>query len=274
MGKMNQSMKATIAAVAGAAVLLASPATATADSILGIPTASLNSTTQVGLPLATHDATPNGVNDATSGWVKYYIPLRSSTSGTYGVNGRGMSADTGSGGGWLNMNLVFTPVVTAGLISASLLFEFSDLDLRYVNDPAGFLETVRIYGKDGSSVEAMTPNFTQSSGSGSTGVYNNINYQVTRQAGSAGASWPVLLNLWGDGLEDMISNPFWVQLRFTVPTGVPYGTNTAEYLRATLSTSNEPSHVVPEPASMLLLGAGLGAAAIRRRKQSRKTVAS
>jgi hypothetical protein len=267
-------MKAMMAGVAATAVLLAAPATAAADSILGIPTASLNSTTQVGLPTVTHDSTPNGVNDATSGWVKYFIPLRSSTSGTYGVNGTGMSSDTGSGGGWLNMNLVFTPVVTAGLTSASLLFEFSDLDLRYVNDPAGFLETVRIYGKDGASTEALTPNFTQVSGTGFSGVFNDINYSVTRRSGTAGASWPVLLNLWGDGLEDLITNPFWVQLRFTVPTGVPYGTNTAEYLRATLTTERTPPHVVPEPGSMALVAAGLAGAALRRRRNRARTIAS
>jgi hypothetical protein len=271
---------ASVALLAGT-VLVVAPAPASADSILGIPVASLNSTTQVGLPIVDYDSTPDGSPNKTAGWVRYFIPLNSSTSGTYGysdVNGPspcenngdcvGTFADTGDGPGWLNMNLMFTPIAPEPLLSASLLFEFADLDLRYVNDPVGFLETVRVYSKDGTSVEAITPTFTAASSTSNTGVYNGVNYELTRQPGSAGASWPVYLNLWGDGLEDIITDPFWVRLRFTVPDGVPYGRNTSEYLRATLTTETEP-HVVPEPMSILLLGAGLGVAALRRRKNGR-----
>jgi hypothetical protein len=263
------------AAVFAVAALVLAPATAMAASITGIPVASLTSTSPVGLPIVSHDSTPDGITNSTAGWVRYYIPLENSRSGTYGVNGVGMSSDTGNGPGWLNMNLMFTPTAPQPLLSASLLFEFSDLDLRYVNDPVGFLETLRIYSKDGSYVEAITPQFSQATGTGSTGVFNGINYELSRSAGTAGASWPVKLNLWGDGLESIMTDPFWVQLRFSVPSGVPYGKNTPEYLRATLTTLSEyvppppppPPHVVPEPASMLLMGLGLGAAALRKRKK-------
>ena len=69
-----------------------------------------------------------------------------------------------------------------------------------------------------------------------------------------------------------MTDPFWVQMRFTVPSGVPYGRNTPEYVRATLTTATitpPPPQPVPEPATMLLMGAGLGAAAWRRRNSKR-----
>ena len=259
--------RALLAVLFAAAALVMTPGAAAAGSITGIPVASLTSTSPVGLPIVSYDSTPDGVSNATAGWVRYYIPLESGSSGTYGVNGVGMSADTGNGPGWMNMNLMFTPTASYPLESASLLFEFADLDLRYVNDPVGFLETVRIYSKDGSYVEPITPQFTQAATTDTTGVYNGINYHLSRRSGTAGANWPVLLNLWGDGLEEIMTDPFWVQMRFTVPSGVPYGKNTPEYLRATLTTTSEtPSHVVPEPASLLLVGTGLGAAVLRRRR--------
>src|SRR5688500_2895707 len=202
------------AATLAFAMLVSASVPAFADAITGIPVATLSSMSQVGLPLVNHDPTPDGINNATAGWVKYFIPLESGTSGTYGVNGVGMTPDTGNGPGYLNMNLMFTPVAEAPIKSASLFFEFSDLDLRYVNDPVGFLETVRVYSKDGSFVEAISPQFTQTTGSGNTGVYNGINWEIDRQSGTAGASWPVTLNLWGDALEDMLTDPFWVRLKF------------------------------------------------------------
>ena len=75
------------------------PSSVRAASITGIPVASLTSTSPVGLPIVSHDATPDGTSNATAGWVQYFIPLETSTSGTYGVNGVGMKADTGNGPG-------------------------------------------------------------------------------------------------------------------------------------------------------------------------------
>jgi hypothetical protein len=57
---------------------------------------------------------------------------------------------------------------------------------------------------------------------------------------------------------------FWVKMKFSVPTGVPYGTNTPEYLRANLATTTTPL-TVPEPGSLLLLGVGALAVIARRR---------
>ena len=136
--------------------------------------------------------------------------------------------------------------------------EFADLDLKYVNDPAGFFESVQLFSATGT---ALSPKFTQAPSSSSSGSLNGINWQLTRTAGTEGASWPVYLDFWGAGLTSLVTGPFWAELQFRIPT-VSYGTNTPEYLRGSLTTRT----AVPEPGTMLLvlIGAALVAAAPKK----------
>jgi hypothetical protein len=248
---------------------------ASADTIAwGIPVAAAGSNTQVGLPIQSLDATPDGINNPTGNWVKYFIPLSLAKSGTYGVddlNGpdpcetpgtdcAGTVVDSGSGNSYLDMFLKFAPVAPSPIASARLEFEFADLDLKYVNDPSGFFESLQIFNSTGT---AMTPLLTKASSTVTSGTTNGINWELSRTAGSAGANWPVYLDLWGDGLAALINGPLWVEMNFAVPA-VAYGTNTAEYLNAKLTTSSVAR--VPEPASVWLIALGLVALSIARRR--------
>lgn len=78
--------------------------------------------------------------------IEYFIPLTGSNC-TYGVGGCGTSSDVGNGGTILSMFLKFSPI--AGPANLSVLFE--DLDLRGVNDPNKFFESINIFDKNGTS---------------------------------------------------------------------------------------------------------------------------
>jgi hypothetical protein len=221
----------------------------------------------VGTPVtgatSTQNAAPAGYFDGQ--WIKYYIPLNTSTSGTYGVdlpllsgtNLAGTIVDTGNGGSWLNMFIMFAPLPTEPVDTVKLRFEFKDLDLRYVNDPVGFFETVQLF--NASTTSQFTPKLTMASTSQTAGYANTttgrIDWDLRWTTGNSNA--PVYLDVWGAGLLPYVldESAFWVKLKFTVPDGVPYGTNTAEYLKATLTTTTQ-TRAVPEPTSMLLLGLG------------------
>jgi hypothetical protein len=237
-----------------------------AEPIWAIPVSGAGSTTAVGIYEQLHDATPID-NDPSAHWIKYYIPLSPGTSGTYGVNA-GTTVDTGSGNSYLYMYLMFAPVtVPAG--DATLSFEFSDLDLNYINDPSGFLETMQLYSDAGG---ALSPKFTSSSGSGSNGVFStalgDVNWTTSRTAGSEGKNWPFNATFTGPGLDALVDDPFWLMLKFTVPSTF-YGTNTPEYLRASLDVTAEP---IPEPGTLLLLGTALVAARTARAARRRRTL--
>jgi hypothetical protein len=263
------------------------PQHASADTIAWAdPVSGVGSSTTVGIYNQSFDATPDGVSNPTSEWIKYYIPLGGpgspygNTSGTYGVTQvpggtAGTFADYGNGNGsYLDMFLMFSPV-SQPVTSARLEFEFSDLDLRYVNDPVGFFEYVRFYSfndfTNSASQVPISPLMWTTGSSTTTGYIGSgstqINWEISRTAGTAGASWPVYIDLWGPGLNALLDGPaFWAQLHFTVPKDDVLGTNTPEYLRASLTTGTQP---VPEPGSLLLLGAGLFAIVTARTRSKR-----
>ena len=140
------------------------------------------------------------------------------------------------------MNLAFKPVSTIQPSTLNTVFE--DLDLNGVEDPPDFLESIQVFGFDGSLV-ALTPLITDIS---SLLVVGNADTQQ-------------LLSL---NLGVLGSSPYWVQLAFKADS--PFnGTNTAEYLQAEISA-------VPVPAALplfLVALAGLGLFGRRRQRKER-----
>lgn len=170
------------------------------------------------------------------GAIKYFIPLNAGTSGTYGVGGVGTTSDTGSAGGFLDMNLMFAPVSITE--SSVLKIDFDDLDLIGVNDPVGFLESIQIFDENGTAI---------------TAPITNIGGLIT------GNSDVQTLTL---ALGVLTTDPFFTRLRFLSDPSRK-GTNTPEYLIAEISS-------VPLPAAgwMMLTGLlGLAGVGLRRRKK-------
>jgi hypothetical protein len=175
--------------------------------------------------------------------IKYFIPLNSGTSGTFGNSGAcgsggyGTCSDTGSTSGTLTMNLRFDGV---GLGSAVLKVVFEDLDLIGVGDPSGFLESVNVLNAAGTTL----------SGGPITDIASIL------VDGNADVQTLVLnLLLTGD--------PTFLKLKFkSFPSF--NGTNTAEYLIATITP-------VPLPAAIWMMGSllfgWLGFSGWRRRSQ-------
>jgi hypothetical protein len=211
----------------GVVLLFGSLSPVSADTI-GIAVGSVGSAIAVG-------------TTAPDGTINFYIPLTSSASGTYGVSGKGTSADTCTTpnclGGSLDMYLRFAPVQIGANI---LTLNFSDLDLVGANDPTYFLESVLIT-PNGSGPGVFIDESTD------PGVFANSGIQV------------LVLPM------AVASNPFYVQLHFTSKFlgGTPSGTytNTVETVRATIAP-------VPEPRTLATLGLGMLSLGIVSRRKS------
>ena len=226
---MLRILKACVAAAAG--VLLS---TASEAAVVGVSTNSTG-TAVVG------DTENRAALGGTS--VRYYVPL-SDNSGTYGVTNSGAfgrSSDFGNGGGLLTMYLRFTGL-TIGQ-GYNLTVRFEDLDLIGVNDPAGFLENLRVRTAAGVDISGLITTLGATPLGG--GVVNgNATSQLLTLFVGAATSTQMIWRL--DFQASFSSN----------------GTNTAEYLRAELNP-------VPVPAALPLMVAGLaGLRFASRRKKS------
>jgi len=212
----------------------------------------------IGLSIAAIPNCPSleGVScfNTSTGSITFYIPLSSGYTGVFGVTnvGGGSTAgtvsDTGSGvSDALRMYLSFSPVAVPAQ-SASLQASFTDLDLRYVNDPNGFFEAVRFYDRNGN---ALSPLIWRNGQSGS----GNFPYTVTGNSTSQTITF--------SDITSIVQNPFFVELRFSSNYGNNTGRNTPEKLIATLTSE---AVAVPEPSTWLLLGSGLVSLTLIRRR--------
>ena len=225
--------------------------------------------------LITGTPTDNGSTDPvgiqySSGKIKYYIPINNADGipdGQYGVddypgiggdNDYGLVADSGwtdaanpLGGPVLSMSIFFD--IPDGMKGDILTLWFGDLDLKLLNTPYGFFETINFIDGLGSITAGTIYDWSVLAGFSDVTVDdNNIappnNSDVTVEI---------------SGLD--LTGPFWLNMEFSSYSENLYGDywNTKEKLSAELHTS------VPEPAVMALFGIGLlGLGFARRRMHS------
>jgi PEP-CTERM motif len=226
--------------------------TVNADAIKGVPVTGLGSGATQSVPTC-NQMEGQVCYNANTGAIGFFIPLSSSKSGVYGVTnvggGRtaGTTADVGDGTeNALTMYLKFAPVIMP-VATASLTFTFTDLDLKGWNDPSRFLETVQFFSDEGSP---LTPIIRAAGQSGS----GPLIFYVTGNSTSQTIFFP--------DVTSILESPFYIRLNFTSAWNQD-GTNTPEFLIATLNTT--PLTRVPEPGTLILLIFGIGMAGLMRR---------
>jgi hypothetical protein len=203
---------------------------------------------------------------------EYFIPLDADHTGTYGLtpancgaSGVGTCSDSGSGQGYgnadaLSMNLFFdTAAVSAGA-DVQLDIFFADLDLKPINDPTGFFESLTFSYWDSSdpsnshfvNIGGVIQEAAQLTG----GVFAG-HATVDPDPAVDPFTWRLNLATLDMDLLDNLANGFWIQLGFGSQyldaQGNPKrGTNTPEYLAANLTVSS-----VPIPTAFWLFGSAL-----------------
>jgi hypothetical protein len=233
-----------VVALATAAIVTAGSVPAGAVTTVGVAVSAVGSTDPA---VGTTESRPALGGDA----IKYFIPLRDGGPFTYGVGStckaRGMCSDTGDGGAILQMILRFSPISTTA--PSTLTINFDDLDLNGVNDPSGFFESLNIFRGATSLTGGWIKNIS------SLFVDGDHNIQTLS----------LLLNL-------PITDPLYLVLKFKAKSDFN-GTNTAEYLRATITTVEQetpPPLPTPLPGALVLMGSVLagsfGFGAWRRRR--------
>lgn len=231
-----------VGVAAAATAMIATAASAAPVSTVGVAVGSLTGTSPVG----------STENLALLGGpaIRYFIPLGDG-SGTYGVgsncwgNGFGTCSDTGNGGGTMQMFLRFSPISTTA--PSMLTINFQDLDLKGVNDPTGFFESLNLYR----GTTSLTGGW----------IYNISSLLVDGNHDTQTLSLPL-------GLP--ISDPLYLVLKFKAKFN-SNGRNTAEYLRATITEIPQaPPIPTPLPGALVLMGTVLagsfGLSAWRRRR--------
>jgi hypothetical protein len=216
--------------------LVALAATGTANAtVIGVAVDGVGSNNTVG--------SVNG-----DGSINFYAPLSADSSGTYGVDA-GLSTDTcyyptTCTGGTLDMFLRFEPAPTGDGI---LALTFLDLDIAGANDPWFFFESLRLADESNNTlyeVDSVLDGF----GDPNLAILANNTVQL-------------LLSF-----VDIAASPFFLQLSFSTDFHAltPYGgyQNTVETMLATLTPVS-----VPEPATLSLLGTGLVAFGLSRRRK-------
>lgn len=249
-----QSFKLVLACVVVSAMAAVGLGEATPITSFGAPVIGVGSST---------GAVPNCPSlegqvcyDAATGSIGFFIPLTTAHAGTYGVTnvGQGNTAGTFSdvGGGTENHNaltmfLRFSPVAIPAQ-TASLRFDFIDLDLRGVNDPTAFFESVRFYQDDGQPLTPLIRMVNQTPPAGSPYTFT-VSGDSTHQS------------IYFPNVASLVDDPFYLQLRFRTSYNST-GQNTPESMIATLTSEGVPPPPpppvrVPEPRTLTLVGAGL-----------------